>query len=166
MILFNEQFINNLTENKLKKFINKYGINYIDDYNRTLLTQTIIANNIKLIKLLLLNDININYNNNMGFSPLFLAIYFNNTKIVKLLLKHNVNIKCKHFIYFTPLKYTLVYKQYKYTKMLIKKYIDNNDISWQYYIKMNEFKLFKIHHNFNKCRYYDILINRFIYMYY
>lgn len=143
-MLFTEHFISTLNKKNLNNYLQTYDINVTDIYNRTLLTQAVLHNKIKLIKLLLKYNININYKNNIGFSPLYLAIYFDKYNIVKLLLKYNVNITCNHYIYFTPLKYTIVYKKYNYTKLLIKKFISNNDNSWLKHIKQNEFKLYKI----------------------
>jgi uncharacterized protein len=73
------------------KILEELGINAVDNFNRTALTNAAFSNNIELVKRLIEQEAKLDMQDKIGFSALHFTAQEAHTDVTKLLLEHGAN---------------------------------------------------------------------------
>ena len=112
---------NNLNKNPDNKSpIKIEEINKKNEKGYTYIYQSILSNNIKLLKELLINGANPNYPNDLNEPPLFLSINNNNFDAFLTLLKYKADCNISNKKGETPLHIAIEKKEKKFIQVLLK----------------------------------------------
>ena len=102
-----------------KDIIIKY-INALDNDFRSPLYIAVMAENIKIVELLLINNADPNIQNDKFYAPLHIAVINNNIEIVELLLENMADPNIQNNNNFTPLYMAIINNNIKIVELLLK----------------------------------------------